>query len=201
MSLRFDPNNPKDRALLEKSDKGRQGIREYFQSRSTIQKSINKLNQEVQTHNPNRIENLNTTRMTESSKKGQSKYHNHICFDELYGTDQKFDSKWERTCFYRLMDLQNKKVIYNLRTQVKKELNVNGKHICNIIIDFSFATFNPAKLYYVDAKSVATSPTGFKIKMKLFEALWQELHIAESGKSSIIDLLEGKNEIINYKNR
>ncbi|MGB4823472.1 MAG: hypothetical protein WBP82_01020 [Leuconostoc mesenteroides] len=173
MVLRLDPI--KDREFLEKRvDK--KVLKNYFSNR------------EDRAHNPNRLNELEMTRMTESSikneVKGRLKYGNHKTTDIESG--KVFDSKFELECYRMLLNLQDAKLISELKSTEIVTLVINGHTFCDFEIDFSFVWCGVKR--YADAKSKATLPQGFRLKQKAFEILFEtELYLIFRNKKSILD--------------
>ena len=127
-------------------------------------------------------------------KPGGPKYGNSKTLHEESGIT--FDSKWEHDCYVILLDYQNEKKISDLNTQNRVNMVVNGIKICAIVIDFRFKYQD--EIVFLDAKSAATSPAGFRVKMKLFEAIMDcKLHLTERRAKGILDDIDKGNSINN----
>lgn len=180
MVFRLSVNNTEDLEFLKKRlDK---------RTLSELQSIASKASDEPIVHRGQKLQSKD--RSSNLDDKGnmirRSKYGNIKTIDTESGL--KFDSKWEAEVFRRLRNYEDQGKIKNLETQARVNLLVNNKKICAIVIDFKF--FYSGQQIYLDAKSVATSPTGFKIKKKLFEALFElELYTIMRNQESILDKL------------
>lgn len=123
-----------------------------------------------------------SSRMTDSSN-NRLKYGNHKTF---CNTLQKWiDSKGEHRYLHILMDFEKQGFISDLKHDSHHNLEVNGEKICRLELDYEFNWLN--KVRYADFKSKATLPPGFRLKVKLFEAIYQEpVHIIFPNKTSIV---------------
>lgn len=87
-----------------------------------------------------------------------------------------FDSKreYQRWCVLKLM--QKAGVISGLKRQVPYDLNVNGEHVCKIVVDFTYA-HRDTGFTLEDAKGFQTPES--KLKYKLFAAIFgQEIKLS-----------------------
>jgi hypothetical protein len=90
---------------------------------------------------------------------------------------EKFDSIVERDRYIFLLDAQKQGLITNLERQVPYRLEVNGKLICKLVADHRFHVTGHGTITE-DVKSPASITRGFRIKAKLFEALYHKpIHI------------------------
>lgn len=83
----------------------------------------------------------------------------------------RFDSILEYRRYIVLEDAQTKGLITNLERQVRYSLDVNGSHICDIILDFRYHRTNYGTITE-DAKGIVTPD--WRIKAKLFSALYHK---------------------------
>lgn len=185
MALRLNLQDPKDREFLEKRV-GKDKIRELLSSSSNQSILTNKALDSEMTS----VDRVNTSDM--KTKPKRSKYQNIKEFDQESGIT--FDSRWEASCFRTLKNLQDKGRISNLRCQERINLIVENTKICAIIIDFVFEY--QGFTIYSDAKSVATSPPGFRVKMKLFEALYKtKLYLIVKNKDKLLEYINENKSI------
>jgi hypothetical protein len=182
MGLRFDPNNPKDREFLEKR-LGKDKLRDLLSSKNAINAiSIAHMDKVLQSD------------LESSSNKTlkDPKYHNiKVWCNTLQRT---IHSIWEHELYHMLESLQKRNLISELQHQSHHNLIVEGSKICRLELDYQFI-WN-GKLIYADAKSEATSPPGFKMKVKLFTALLKEpVYLIERKKLGIYeDIAYGKSK-------
>ena len=89
----------------------------------------------------------------------------------------KFDSRKEMMRYIELESLQNRGKIWGLKTQVKLSVDVNGSHICNLIVDFFYNEpdhtehYEDVKAFDERTKKFLTTPV-FNLKRKLVEAIY-----------------------------
>ena len=89
----------------------------------------------------------------------------------------RFDSKLEARRNGELELLQRAGAISGLRRQVTFSLVVNGIAICKMVADH---TFFEGKVYVVEeVKTPPTKTPSYRIKRKLFEALYPEISFRE----------------------
>ena len=96
----------------------------------------------------------------------KSKYRNKI----TYVDNIKFHSKLEAGHYSQLKTLLKQNLITDLILQPKYKIEVNGKKICSVILDFSFYDNQKLEIRYVDSKGVYTNES--KIKHKLVNAIY-----------------------------
>lgn len=84
-----------------------------------------------------------------------------------------FDSILERDYYMILESRVKYKVIKSFDIQVRVDLFVNGDLISWLKVDFVI-TNNDGSLSYHDTKSIPTITPGFRIKAKLFKALFNK---------------------------
>ena len=80
----------------------------------------------------------------------------------------KFDSKKEASRFLVLKQLEQLKLIENLRLQVRYELKVNDFRVCFYVADFVYFDCQEGREVVEDTKGVRTDV--YKIKRKLIKA-------------------------------
>lgn len=100
-------------------------------------------------------------------KPKRRKYGNKkVVFDGI-----KFDSRWEFE-YYQLLVLKKKvHKIIDFKVHVTYPIKVEGTHICNMNIDFVVVELDESKTY-IDTKSKYTITPTFKLKAKLFKAIY-----------------------------
>lgn len=176
--LRLDLNNEQDRKFLEKR-LGKKTLSELLSNKSNgSNRIIASLDKELQSND----HSSSSDDMNDMIKR--SKYGNKKTLDQESGIT--FDSKHEAAVYRTLRNFQDQGKITDLRVQHRANLIVENTKICAIVIDFTFCYQNEP--VYCDAKSVATSPPAFKIKMKMFEAIYKtKLHLITSKQKSILD--------------
>jgi len=82
-----------------------------------------------------------------------------------------YDSKFEAS-YAKDLDLRVKaKDIKSWERQIKIELEIYGKHICNYFVDFKIL-HNDGTIEYVEVKGLELPL--WRFKWKLFEAIWNE---------------------------
>lgn len=108
----------------------------------------------------------------------QLKYRNSRC--EWKGI--KFDSKWERD-YYQILAVRKKEGrIKDFQLHVNFPIEVEGQKICKMNIDFVIEN-NNGTISYEDTKSPATVTPMFKLKAKLFKAIYgHEIKVKLKGK-------------------
>lgn len=183
MVLRLDLTNATDRDFLEKRV-GKDKIRELLSSREDQSILTNKILDQKMT-SVDRVKTGDDKMIPKRSKYGNKK----VPCKELGVT---MDSIWEHDLYHMLAGLQKRGLISELKHQSHHNLVVNGKKICRLELDYEFIWMN--KKIYADAKSEATSPNGFKMKVKLFTALFEEpVYLIERKKLGIYeDIAYGK---------
>lgn len=93
---------------------------------------------------------------------------------------QTFDSKLEKDRYVFLLDAQARGLVTNLERQVEYRLEVNGQLIAKIIPDFRYHRTGHGTVVE-DAKSDATVTPLFRVKAKLFRALYmKEIRIVKA---------------------
>ncbi len=175
--LRLDPNSPADKEFLEKRI-GKESLRHLLSpsKRQTIITSASN--------------DLNLTEITESSQidslieKKRPKYGG---IKVLCKTLNKLvKSTGEHDYYHILLNFQKAGYISDLKHEERTKLIVNDKLICTFLIDYQFMW--QGAIRHCDYKSIATSPPGFIVKKKLFEALFgQPVYIIRKDKRSIVD--------------
>lgn len=175
--LRLDPNDPKDRALIERQPGGKELLRQLLSPSK---------NQSIIT---NAMDDLKSTEITESSqidnlKQGKRpKYGGIKVFCNTL--QKKFKSTGEHDHFHILLNFQNVGYISDLKHEERTALIVNDRKICTFLIDYQFKWLD--KIRYCDYKNRATLTPGFNVKKKLFEAIYGEpVHIIYKNEHSII---------------
>jgi hypothetical protein len=89
-----------------------------------------------------------------------------------------FDSQGEHRKWCELRLLEKTGAIRNLERQVRIPLNVNGKKICAVVIDFAW--FEGDRRIWADFKSEYTRKLPvWRIKKKLIEALYPVVQLRE----------------------
>jgi len=101
--------------------------------------------------------------------KTRNKYNN----QKTEYNGNKYDSKYESKVAQELDIRIAAKDIKSYERQKKISLDVNGYHICNYYVDF-VVTHNDGRIEYLEAKSTATMTPVFRVKWKLFEALYAD---------------------------
>ena len=94
----------------------------------------------------------------------------------------KFDSLWERECYYQLKYRLAAKEICNLETHVSYQLEVNGKWISEIIPDFRYYDYGLKRIVIADAKQPLKDKKsnrkldreGWAAKWRLLQALYPD---------------------------
>lgn len=81
-----------------------------------------------------------------------------------------FDSKKEAARYQQLKLLERAGEIRHLTLQPRFPLDVNGKHICDYVADFTYIDQASGKSVTEDAKGMRTPV--YKLKKKLTEALF-----------------------------
>ena len=82
-----------------------------------------------------------------------------------------FDSKKESRRWLDLRLLEKAGKISNLQRQVKFSFDIEGFHICNMILDFTYE--ENGEVVTEDVKSVATKTRAYVIKKNLLKALYR----------------------------
>lgn len=95
----------------------------------------------------------------------RSKYKAKITFVD----GQRFASKKEARCYLTLKALVGFGTIRELKTQVSFSLNVNGKHVCRYVADFTYTDTVSGERVVADAKGFRTAI--YKLKKKLMKAV------------------------------
>lgn len=90
----------------------------------------------------------------------------------------KFDSKGEANRYKELKFLVDRKEVKDLELQPKFDFIVNNKKICSYRADFKYYDKALRKTVVEDFKGFRTAI--YKIKRKLFEALYPEYHFLET---------------------
>lgn len=180
MVFRLSLENPEDLKFIKKRfDKG---ILSALQASSKKMSDgiIASLNKELQSDD-------DSLKLDEPKR---SKYGNKKVFCKTL--NRWVDSLWEHELYHALEALQMSGKIRELKHQSHHDLIVNETKICRLELDYEFIWLN--KKIYVDAKSKATSPPGFKMKVKLFTALVGEpVYLVERKKLGIYeDIAYGK---------
>jgi hypothetical protein len=96
-----------------------------------------------------------------------------------------FHSKGEAMRYSELKFLEKAGKIKGLRLQVDYPLNVSTHHICSYIADFVYYSISgdgKVGMVIEDYKGVRTDV--YRLKKKLFEALYAPLTITETGRTS-----------------
>ena len=101
---------------------------------------------------------------TTEAKPKKNKYNN----VKVTIGDLKFDSKKEASRFLVLKQLEQLKLIENLRLQVRYELKVNDFRVCFYIADFVYFDCQLGKEIIEDTKGVKTDV--YRLKKKLMKA-------------------------------
>lgn len=177
MVLRLDLDNAADRKFLQKKI-GKDALSHLRSSTSkTSNGSIASEGQDLQSNDrSSSIDNLEPTK--------RSKYGNKQVWCNTL--QRKIDSIWEHDLYHMLANLEKKGKIKDLKHQSHHDLIVEGNKICRLELDFEFNWLN--KKIYMDAKSEATSPSGFKMKVKLFTALFGEpVYLVERKKLGLFN--------------
>jgi hypothetical protein len=81
-----------------------------------------------------------------------------------------FMSKAESKRYLYLLLVQKSGEIENLQLQPAFKIEMNGRKICKVILDFSYFDKNLSKWVYEDVKSKATDTPISRLKRKLVEA-------------------------------
>ncbi len=102
--------------------------------------------------------------MTHPEKEKKTKYNN--IKTEVDGI--KFDSGKEAKRYLVLKQLEQLKIIENLKLQVRYELKVNGFKVCTYIADFVYFDCQEGREIIEDAKGVKTDV--YRLKKKLMKA-------------------------------
>ena len=87
----------------------------------------------------------------------------------------KFDSRKEMMRYVELEAMQKRGLVEDLRCQVKMDVKIEGKHICDLILDFVYEMkgithYEDVKAF--NGKKFLTTPV-FNLKKKLVEAIYQ----------------------------
>jgi hypothetical protein len=92
-----------------------------------------------------------------------------------------FASRKEANRYRDLMLLERSRMISELTTQPSYPIEVNGKLICIYIADFRYRDMSTGLIVVEDCKGGdATKTPVYKIKKKLFEALYPGMRILET---------------------
>lgn len=81
-----------------------------------------------------------------------------------------FDSRREAERWSELCLLEKAEEITNIERQVKFEINVNDKHVCNYFADFVYQEHG--RKVIEDVKSGPTRTKEYRIKKRLVEAMY-----------------------------
>ena len=81
-----------------------------------------------------------------------------------------FSSKKEAKRYQELLLLKRAGEISGLQIQPRFSIDIDGKHICNVVLDFSYQNKNGA-FVYEDTKGLDTPIS--KLKRKLVEAIYK----------------------------
>lgn len=103
--------------------------------------------------------------------KTSKKYRNRY----VYHGDDRFDSQFELSCWLILQDLEKKKIISNLKRQVKVTFTHNNIKLMSSRPDFYFEVNYLDRVIpiYADAKSLPTSKLRpFRIAQNMFRAFY-----------------------------
>ncbi len=105
-----------------------------------------------------------------NEKKKKNKYNTSKKEDRTYN-GKVYDSKWEMQYRQRLDKLKLAGIVVDIKEQVKFPLEVNGIKICSYILDF-VVTYNSGSIKYIDCKGMKGGTPVYRIKKKLFEAIY-----------------------------
>ena len=93
-----------------------------------------------------------------------------------------FDSHWERDYYQLLMHRKSLGVIKDVKVHIDFPIRVKGIEICKMNIDFVITNNNGTRSFH-DAKQPKTITPVFKLKAKLFKAIYgEEIEIKMRGK-------------------
>lgn len=78
------------------------------------------------------------------------------------------DSKLEARHYAKLLMLESKGAIQDLKFHPRYPVEVNGKKVCTVVLDFEYLM--DGKKHYIDSKGIYTSES--KLRHKLLEAIY-----------------------------
>lgn len=181
--LRLDPSNSSDIKWLEKR----------FGKENTQSLLSKSKNQSIIT---SALDDLNKSGITESSqnKTRKGKYDNEKVWCSVF--ERWIDSINEHRYLHVLLTLQKDGHISELKSGERIKLIVNDTLICAMEMDYTFK-YN-GKKFYADYKNDGTITSVFKLKKKLFEAIYNEpVYLINNKKegiiTQIIDKINGQN--------
>jgi hypothetical protein len=113
-----------------------------------------------------------------SKKKRVNKYNNKKC----QWRNMLFDSKKELKCAIWLESLKQKKEIKSYLREKPYLIFVNNIKICKIVPDFTVCMYDDS-IKVIEIKSKPTMTSTWKIKMKLFKAIYSHIEYLVNPKS------------------
>lgn len=103
---------------------------------------------------------------TGSKAKKQSKYRN--IKTEMDGVV--FDSRREAAYYSALLFRRRAGEISDIKLQPKFPILINGKHVTDVVLDFTYRDVSGGKVHYIDVKGFANPHS--KLKKKMVEAAY-----------------------------